>query len=247
MINIMVTTMVMVMVMIIMMVMMTMIMTIVNFMWHTIKVFNSGWVDLFNHNKPYCFLYVPPTQKLPNGVIGTIYGWEQMKITSFLCWIFSAAKDHISKSWRQLPCSSRGGEFGSQKISAELHICRVWAFLALQWGIQILRCTGAEEGPLLFTGDLQLNAQKYTWFLKILNNRMVLPGDPSVLQLHGVTREDSGEYICQVLSSCTTCKPHFNKTLIIFFGGHFSDSFDFRQEIVSAIRKCLSMWQSILK
>ena len=27
---------------------------------------------------------------------------------------------------------------------------------------------------------------------------MVLPGDPSVLQLHGVTREDSGEYICQV-------------------------------------------------
>jgi len=35
-------------------------------------------------------------------------------------------------------------------------------------------------------------------------HRMVLPGDPSVLQLNGVTREDSGEYICQAINSLSS-------------------------------------------
>ena len=69
-----------------------------------------------------------------------------------------------------------------------------------------------------------------------LIDRMVLPGDPSVLQLNGVTREDSGEYICQVgfSSSLGWVWPNIDFVLV-YPGGVwqyidlvFGDRFDFR-------------------
>ena len=81
---------------------------------------------------------------------------------------------------------------------------------------------------------LAFSTDKLTLILLItdnltLINRMALPGDPSVLELQAVTREDSGEYICQV-----GVRSFFTVTF-------------FRQGIGSAPRRCLFTWQSILR
>merc|ERR1719430_63387 len=59
--------------------------------------------------------------------------------------------------------------------------------------------------PCMATGD---PSPKVQWSRRGATavHRMVLPGDPSILQLHSVTREDSGEYICQARNSLSSAE-----------------------------------------